>query len=213
MSTNASWQQAANLLTLVGNKGTPSEQIQKLYNSGLLADLLDANVDKVNRDEFRKVLGLVALEPRAVANAATYPSYTVPVDYNLSLPDMITAGHYDDVNDNITPERFPIQGSGKRQVTIALVHPGKEVESQPLIDEMDALGYRPATNAELLALGARYPELQREIPVIALGSLAEVRAHRRVMYLDNWDGKRKLNLHWFAGRWYEVCRFAFVKKD
>lgn len=58
MSTDASWGQAANLLTLVSNKGTPAEQIQKLYYSGLLADLLDANVDEVNRDEFRKVLGL-----------------------------------------------------------------------------------------------------------------------------------------------------------
>ncbi len=45
MSTDASWGQAANLLTLVSNKGTPAEQIQKLYYSGLLADLLDANVD------------------------------------------------------------------------------------------------------------------------------------------------------------------------
>ncbi len=58
MSTDASWQQAANLLTLVSNKGTPTGQIQKLYSSGLLSDLLDANVDEVNRDEFRKVLGL-----------------------------------------------------------------------------------------------------------------------------------------------------------
>ena len=58
MSTNASWQQAANLLTLVSNKGIHAEQIQKLYSSGLLSDLLDADVDEVNRDEFRKVLGL-----------------------------------------------------------------------------------------------------------------------------------------------------------
>lgn len=58
MSTDASWKQAANLLTLVSNKGTPTGQIQKLYSSGLLADLLDANVDEVNRDEFRGVLGL-----------------------------------------------------------------------------------------------------------------------------------------------------------
>lgn len=42
----------------MSNKGTPAEQIQRLYRSGLLADLLDANVDEVNRDEFRKVLGL-----------------------------------------------------------------------------------------------------------------------------------------------------------
>lgn len=213
MSTNASWQQAANLLTLVGNKGTPSEQIQKLYNSGLLADLLDANVDKVNRDEFRKVLGLVALEPRAVANAATYPSFTVPVDYALSLPEMITAGRYDDVSNSITPERFPIQGIGKRETVIHLVHPGKEVESQPLIDEMDALGYRPATIAELLALGAKYPELQREFPIIALGSVAEVGGDRVVAFLDRWFRERKLLLCWFDRRWAGVCRFAFVKKD
>ncbi len=58
MSTDASWKQAANLLTLVSNKGTPTGQIQKLYSSGLLADLLDANVDEVDRAEFRKVLGL-----------------------------------------------------------------------------------------------------------------------------------------------------------
>lgn len=58
MSTDASWQQAANLLTLVSNKGTPAGQIQRLYSSGLLADLLDANVDEVDRAEFRKVLGL-----------------------------------------------------------------------------------------------------------------------------------------------------------
>lgn len=58
MRTDASWQQAANLLTLVSNKGTPAGQIQRLYSSGLLADLLDANVDEVNRDEFRRVLGL-----------------------------------------------------------------------------------------------------------------------------------------------------------
>ena len=63
MSTDASWQQAANLLTLVSNKGTPAEQIQRLYRSGLLADLFDANVDEVNRDEFRRVLGLKKPEP------------------------------------------------------------------------------------------------------------------------------------------------------
>ncbi len=58
MSTNASWQQAAHLLTLVSNKGLPIDQIQRLYSSGLLSDLLDADVGSVNRDEFRKVLGL-----------------------------------------------------------------------------------------------------------------------------------------------------------
>lgn len=58
MSTDASWQQAANLLTLVSNKGTPSEQIQRLYSSGLLSDLLDANIDEINRLDFRKFLGL-----------------------------------------------------------------------------------------------------------------------------------------------------------
>lgn len=42
---------------------TPSEQAQAILEAGLLTDLRDANVSDVNRDEFRRVLGLKPLIP------------------------------------------------------------------------------------------------------------------------------------------------------
>lgn len=61
---NPSLKQASQILKLVDDKGMPSDQLQALFNSGLLSDLMDANFGQVNRDEFRKVLGLIPVEPK-----------------------------------------------------------------------------------------------------------------------------------------------------
>jgi hypothetical protein len=58
MSNDSSWKQAAQFLTLVDQKEVPKEQVQKIYASGLLSDLLEANVGQVDRSEFRRLLGL-----------------------------------------------------------------------------------------------------------------------------------------------------------
>ncbi len=55
MST-ATLGQAKHLLTLFD--GVPAEQLTALYESGLLSDLSKADVAKVDRDEFRRVIGL-----------------------------------------------------------------------------------------------------------------------------------------------------------
>jgi hypothetical protein len=57
---NPSVKQALHFFTLVDQRGTSEERLQALYQNGLLSDLLDpdANVDEINRDEYRKVLGL-----------------------------------------------------------------------------------------------------------------------------------------------------------
>jgi hypothetical protein len=63
VNPSPSVKQALHFFTLVDQKGTPDEQLQALYSSGLIADLLDADVSNVNRDEFRRVLGLKPLIP------------------------------------------------------------------------------------------------------------------------------------------------------
>lgn len=54
----ATLKQAGKVLKLVEETEIPLEQLQKLLASGLLSDLLNANVDEMNRDEFRKLCGL-----------------------------------------------------------------------------------------------------------------------------------------------------------
>ncbi len=56
---DATLKQASKLLLLFGD--TPSEQLQAILASGLLADLRDANIANINRDEFRKMIGLKPL--------------------------------------------------------------------------------------------------------------------------------------------------------
>ena len=53
--------QGIKMLTLIEQKETPCEQLQKILASWLLSDLLDANVDGVDRNAFQQVIGLKLL--------------------------------------------------------------------------------------------------------------------------------------------------------
>lgn len=79
----ASLAQGGQVLRLIHEQETTVEQLQDLIESGLLSDLLKADVKKVNRDDFRKLLGL------------TFPELKIIVDYTKTLQEMIAAGHYD----------------------------------------------------------------------------------------------------------------------
>jgi len=57
----ATLKQAKKVLELVEETEIPLEQLQKLLASGLLSDLLKANLDEMNRHEFRRVCGLVPI--------------------------------------------------------------------------------------------------------------------------------------------------------
>lgn len=95
--SNASFGQAVHLLAFVGQKDPKLEQLQKLYTSGLLSDLFDGNIDQVDRDKFRKALGLCPLDTFIHIDRSIRPVYpdwvkmgmrpelelTGPVEYDL----------------------------------------------------------------------------------------------------------------------------------
>lgn len=141
------------------------------------------------------------------------PHYTVAVDYGMALADMIAVGKYDWTNSDITTKHFSVRGEGKAEVEIQLVHFDRVMESDDVIRELDKQGLRPAKIEELLAFGANYPEVQREFPVVALGSVwRDSDGYRYVAYLHWLVRERSLYLFWFGRRWFEVYRFAAVRK-
>lgn len=74
-------------------------------------------------------------------------------------------------------------------------------------------GKRPATLRELLAFGEANPELQREFPIIALGSVwVYRRGDRRVVCLGRYGSERRLRLDWYEYCWLACCRFLIVGK-
>ncbi|KKR48343.1 MAG: hypothetical protein UT86_C0007G0022, partial [Candidatus Magasanikbacteria bacterium GW2011_GWC2_40_17] len=82
-----------------------------------------------------------------------------------------------------------------------------------VLAEMDRHGLRPALYEELLAFGAKYPDEQRQFPIIALGSVWRGFGGRlRVAYLSRGGSERSLSLYWFGGDWNGFCRFLAVRK-
>lgn len=147
--------------------------------------------------------------PDEVIHSNLYP---VTVNYGLSLAEMITAGKYDEVDDKITQNCFPVEGEGAVDIKIQLVHFGRRTESNEAIHKLNAGGLRPATLPELLAFGAKFPE-SCESPIAAIGSVwRRGRDHRSVPYL--WDDGYGLSLHLhdFEVGWYGSYRFAAVRK-
>ena len=149
-----------------------------------------------------------------VAPAAA-STFKVIVDYDKSLKDMISAGKYDQIGSDVTEKHFPISGNGKAEVNLELVRLNKRISSKDAIVELKKLGTRPATLPELLAFGVAYPEEQRKLPIVALGSVwQDWDGDRCVPCLYCWvDGERSLDLYCFGGVWDEPDRFLAVRES
>jgi hypothetical protein len=85
--------------------------------------------------------------------------------------------------------------------------------SEQVIVEIDKAGYRPAKIEELLALGEAQPDLQRQFPIVALGSVwRDSDGSRYVPYLSSSAAERGLSLHCFGRDWSGLYRFLGRRK-
>ncbi|KKP74533.1 MAG: hypothetical protein UR79_C0004G0022 [Candidatus Campbellbacteria bacterium GW2011_GWD1_35_49] len=185
---------------------TPTEQMQSILGSGFLTDLRDANISQIKRDKFREVCGLTLRRP--------FDTILFTVDETKTVEELVTEGKYDWSNSNVTSSNFPQPANPKtKERVIVLFHFGKEMTSEQVIAEMDKAGYRPGIIHELLALGIVQPDLQREFPIIALGSVCLLDGDSDVAVLREGAGGRSLSLVWFGYVWGDGCRFLGVRKS
>ena len=139
--------------------------------------------------------------------------YAVAFNYSESIEKLVAAGNYDWSNNDITSEHFPTSRTGKTETSIKLFHFNRGISSEYAIREMEKEGYRPAEAHELLSFGAKYLDVQREFPIIALGSVwRRPLGACHVLYLHQHVAKRYARLDWFDGGWSGSCRFAAVRK-
>ncbi len=181
-------------------KGVSYEQIHELVKDGEAQDAL-----------VEKIAG-VLVEVMQLAKDA----FRVTVDYSTTLEQMIAAGRYDWKNQDINQKNFPIPPSKcgkKEEVAIELKHFNRTMESEEVLRELDKDGFRPANVFELQAFAERYPEKQREFPIVALGSVWRGwRGRRCVACLYGGSVGRDLRLDYFDSGWGSDCRFAAVRK-
>lgn len=114
--------------------------------------------------------------------------FSVTVDRGKSIEEMVLAGHYDWSNENINSANFSIDGLGVETVEMKPVHLNKVVSSNEVLAHLETLGLRPAKIEELLAFGVSHPEIQREYPVVCLGSSWVGPVGRRLVPCLSWRG-------------------------
>ncbi len=132
------------------------------------------------------------------------------VDYSRTLSEMVTSGHYDWFNKDITAKHFSVEGKGKQVLTVELIYfelNVSNVSTDVVLFTLKERKLRPATIAELLAFGEKYPEIQREFPIVGLGSDTRVNGERYAPYLSRRGAGRILNLFWYGGGWGIGHRF------
>jgi hypothetical protein len=144
----------------------------------------------------------------------TETAYPIIVDYFKSIEQLKTDGGYNAyASSEITSANFPHQDSGMKNIRAVLVHFDRRVSNEEALDELDKLGLRAATMAELLAFGAKYRDVQRDFPIIALGSARTHRTGlRHVGCLGHAASKRSIGLDWFGSGWSSYCRFLAAPK-
>lgn len=209
----ATYRQAQHVLKIVGQQELSGKQLQGLLVSGLFTDILEAAATdgfaKLHRDTVRVALGLPKLTP----DPDIVELGELTVGEKATTGGMVRAGEYNYANENITTANFPITRRGPRK--LYLVHYKKGMDTKEVEAAVAAMGDKELAKTEdLLAVGAhpKHKELQREFPIICLGSSAVLYGPRLVPYLGRWYDERRLGLDYYDGRWSDDCRFLLVGK-
>lgn len=209
----ATYRQAQHVLKIVGQQELSGKQLQGLLVSGLFTDILEAAATDgfatLHRDTVRVALGLPKLTP----DPDIIELGELTVGEKATTEEMVRAGEYNYASENITTANFPITRHGPRK--LYLVHYKKDMDTKEVEAAVAAMGDKELALVEdLLAVGAhpKHKELQREFPIICLGSSAVLDGARLVPSLSRWYGRRELDLDDCGGRWRALCRFLLVGK-
>ncbi len=86
--------------------------------------------------------------------------------------------------------------------------------SDAIVADMERMGLRPATIAELIALGITHPECnkQKDVYLVGLGTKESLGGFLHVPLLVFADGERFLNRDWWSDGWGGFFRFVCVRK-
>ena len=139
--------------------------------------------------------------------------YVVTVNYGMDVKQAIEFGNYDWVGGDISQKNFPTKRKGNVDIILKLIHFNRDISTDQVLEELDQMGYRPAELIELLAFGEKYPQVQREFPIIALDSVWQaIGGAHYAPGLSGPGSERALGLGCVQRDWDKTWRFAAVPK-
>lgn len=158
--------------------------------------------------------GIMLADLSTEALAKEDNTYPISVDYEKSIENRVKSGQYDEFNHDINSRNFSTNRKGTAEVKVALIHFLEYVSTNNALKEIYLIGMRPIKLHELLAFGEKYPDVQREFPIVALNSAWWDTKFNSfyVPYLCQHKSKRYLCLRYIDIEWDKLYRFAAVRK-
>ena len=140
--------------------------------------------------------------------------------YSKTVDQLKNMSNYDFMSFEITSQLFPNTKNTDVKMEGVLIdfdddrkYP-RGIESDEVIKELDKMGLRPADHHELLSFGAQHPKVQKEFPVVGLGSSPNIKLNnvRVILSLNFFRDQRELLLEVWGGKWAKDRRFLAFKK-
>ncbi|MDQ5938885.1 MAG: hypothetical protein QG603_824 [Patescibacteria group bacterium] len=165
-----------------------------------------------NDNNMRTILKDHKLRQQIAKLLVTNLGEVYPLDvFGHSIDELVKQGNYNWADDSINDRNF--KADEMHQTEVFLKHFGQNMSTETVLKALDADGLRPATMSELLEFGSRYPELQRQFAIVALGSLwRDATGIRYDGCLYGSADERELGLRGVVNGWNGDYRFAAVRK-
>lgn len=156
---------------------------------------------------------LIGVLERYVEPQLPFPSYSVTVNYDQTVEQLVKAGKYTWSDSDVTSGHFPFNKKGEEQVEIFIVSIDRRMSDPEVTQFINSWGLQDVNVKEELSLGAQYPDLQREGPIVGRGSTWRVSDGDLVVpYLFSDGGYRRLGLVRLGGGWSSNWQFACKRK-
>ena len=131
------------------------------------------------------VLSLSGCVSQEAVSKAIGQEYSIVVNYDEALGDLLNAGKYDWTFYQITDKNFPSIESGSKSLRMTFVDMGPYIDIATALNDQASRGLRPATLKELLSFGQAYPDVQTKVALLGLGSHCDLIINKMEWF--NWD--------------------------
>ncbi len=194
------------LIQIVRESKIEPKQFGALLESGLLEDLLQtADPTCVNREFFRNVLA----DDFVVACHV----HELEVDFNMPLDALVAQGRYDIPSRLLEDVSGESKDEGRRILEVRVVHFGRKMSEDEVLVALSKRQLKPACLWVQCAVGAHHGELQRDFPIVALGTSHEsIQRGETYPILDEVGGDRTLRFGAppVGEKWSASMRFLAV---
>lgn len=153
-------------------------------------------------------------EKNIMAQSQERPVFNLTVDYTKTFNQTIKKGKYGRTMPDTIKYTVPKELVGKKfNLTATLFVFNKKQRSTEIVTKIYKEGYRPAYFMELLSYGYQYPEMQKNFPIVALGTnIIDGNQNTRVPYLYVSYDDRALYMYVDDYPWLPECRFLAIKE-